>query len=83
MAMNVMTLNNNLETGDFALSQREIECLSWVAIGKSSWDIGQLIGVSENTVNFHMKNIFAKLEVNNRTLAAVKAVKLGLIEITL
>ncbi|MEM7523726.1 MAG: helix-turn-helix transcriptional regulator, partial [Pseudomonadota bacterium] len=66
---------------ELALSQREVECLSWVAVGKSSWDIGQIIGVSENTVNFHMKNIFMKLEVNNRTLAAVKAMKLGLINV--
>ncbi len=62
------------------LSARERDCLTWVARGKSSWDIGQIIGISENTVNFHLKNTFAKLNVKGRTLGVVKAITLGLIE---
>ncbi len=63
----------------FALSDREKECLLWSARGKSSWDIGLILGVSEHTVNFHMKNALNKLGCSNRVVGVVKAVRLGLI----
>jgi DNA-binding CsgD family transcriptional regulator len=62
------------------LSDREKACLSWTALGKSSWEIGKILSISENTVVFHIKNAMRKLGTNNRTLAAVKAIQLGLIE---
>ncbi|RDJ01924.1 helix-turn-helix transcriptional regulator [Rhizobium grahamii] len=63
------------------LSLRERECLLWVARGKSSWGIGVILGISENTVNFHIKNVMRKLEVTSRTVAAMKAVEFGIIEL--
>jgi LuxR family transcriptional regulator, activator of conjugal transfer of Ti plasmids len=69
-----------LTTNREALSDREKECLSWTALGKSSWSIGQILGISESTVNFHIKNVMKKLKTNSRTAAAVKAMSLGLIE---
>ncbi|WP_247404934.1 MULTISPECIES: helix-turn-helix transcriptional regulator [unclassified Bradyrhizobium] len=45
-----------------ALSKREKDCLRWVEEGKSSWEIGVILRVSENTVNFHLKNAMRKLE---------------------
>jgi len=63
------------------LSLREKECLLWVARGKSSWDIGVILGISENTVNFHIKNVMRKLDVNSRTVAARKAFEFGIIEL--
>jgi LuxR family quorum-sensing system transcriptional regulator CciR len=62
------------------LSDREKACLRWTALGKSSWEIGQILSISENTVIFHIKNAMRKLGVRSRTLAAVKAIQLGLIE---
>lgn len=62
------------------LSDREKACLSWTALGKSSWEIGCILAISENTVIFHINNAKRKLGVNSRTLAAVKAIQLGLIE---
>jgi DNA-binding CsgD family transcriptional regulator len=62
------------------LSDREKACLSWAAAGKSSWEIGRILCISENTVIFHIKNAMRKLGTNSRTLAALKAVELGLIE---
>ena len=62
------------------LSDREKACLSLAAIGKSSWEIGRILCISENTVIFHIKNAMRKLGTNSRTLAAFKAVELGLIE---
>lgn len=63
------------------LSLREKECILWTAKGKSSWEIGVILGVSRNTVNFHIKNVMKKLGVNSRTVAALKAAHCGIIEI--
>ncbi|GLR91405.1 helix-turn-helix transcriptional regulator [Bradyrhizobium iriomotense] len=63
-----------------SLSEREKDCLRWVAVGKSSWEIGKILNVSENTVNFHVKNAIRKLGTANRTHGLVKAIRLGLIE---
>jgi len=38
------------------LSAREQSCLSWTARGKSSWEIGRILSISENTVIYHIKN---------------------------
>ncbi|WP_258120223.1 LuxR family transcriptional regulator [Mesorhizobium onobrychidis] len=64
-----------------SLSQREKECISWVARGKSSWETGKILEISDNTVNFHIKNVMRKLDVSSRTLAAIKAISAGIIEL--
>jgi DNA-binding CsgD family transcriptional regulator len=67
-------------TPSITLSERERECLTWVAIGKSSWDIARILNISTNTVNFHVKNAIQKLGCNNRVFAVVLALRLGLIQ---
>jgi len=62
------------------LSRRETECIFWVARGKSSWDIGCILDISQNTVNFHIKNIMRKMDATSRTVAAIKAASLGIID---
>jgi len=64
---------------EISLTKREIECLEWIANGKSSWDIGQILGISTDTVNYHVKKTLRKLDVSSRTTAVVKAISLGLI----
>ncbi|ESY46363.1 LuxR family transcriptional regulator [Mesorhizobium sp. LNJC372A00] len=64
-----------------SLSQREKECILWVARGKSSWEIGKILKISTNTVNFHIKNVIKKLDVANRTVAAIKAASAGIIKL--
>ena len=54
------------------LSQRENEVLDWVAQGKSNDQISEILGISVNTLKTHLKRIFTKLGVENRT-AAVQA----------
>lgn len=63
------------------LSLRERECILWVARGKSSWEIGRILGISVNTVNFHVKNVLRKLDTDSRTAAAIKALNFGIIEL--
>lgn len=61
------------------LTGREKEILLWVAAGKSDFVIADILGVSHSAIRFHMGNIFKKLNANERTLAAVKAIRQGLI----
>ena len=67
------TASNDLSATDQLLSQREQEVLEYLAQGLSNKVIARNIGVSENTVRFHLKNIFSKLQVNNRLLAITAA----------
>jgi LuxR family quorum-sensing system transcriptional regulator CciR len=64
---------------DAALSERELECLTWVALGKTDGEIGELIGRSPSTARFHVDSAVEKLGVNNRTRAAAVACQLGMI----
>ncbi|MEX2697536.1 LuxR C-terminal-related transcriptional regulator [Rhizobium mongolense] len=47
---------------------------------KSSGDIGNIRGISQNTVNFHVKNVLPKMDTGSRTVTALKAARLGIIE---
>ncbi|NVN09766.1 LuxR family transcriptional regulator [Nguyenibacter vanlangensis] len=61
------------------LSPREDEVLTWVARGKSTWDVSRLLGISEKAVDFHLDATKRKLQATNRTQAVVKAVVMGII----
>lgn len=61
------------------LSQREVQVLQWTGDGKTSADIASLLSVSENTINFHQKNIKEKLSCSTKTSSAVYAAMLGLL----
>ncbi|WP_153116089.1 response regulator transcription factor [Rhodocyclus tenuis] len=54
----------------FRLTQREAEVLYWVVQGKTSNDIGEILGNSPRTVNKHLERVFEKLGVETRTAAA-------------
>lgn len=70
-----------LSTAKVELSKREQECLRWTAEGKSSWDIGMILKISDNTVNFHIKNAMRKLGTTSRTVAVVKAIRHNFIDL--
>ena len=70
---------NNTNPDNITLSDREREILLWSAEGKSDSIIAEILGISYATVRFHMNKIFTKLDVNEKTLAVVKAIRLGLI----
>jgi DNA-binding response OmpR family regulator len=59
----------------FRLTARESEVLLWIARGKSNRDIADVLSLSPRTVNKHLEQIFAKLGVENRATAAVKAMQ--------
>ena len=61
------------------LTPREREVLLWCAYGKTSWEIGQIVGCKESTVNFHVSNILRKFAVNTRVAAVIKAIRYGML----
>jgi DNA-binding response OmpR family regulator len=62
------------------LNDREVETLTWVARGKTSVEIAQILGLTKRTVDFHIDNARNKLGVTTRTQAAIKAVTGRLID---
>lgn len=60
------------------LTIREAEVLSWVAQGKSNTVIAEIMGISTHTIDNYLRRTYAKIGVNNRTSAAIKALFLGL-----
>jgi DNA-binding NarL/FixJ family response regulator len=62
------------------LNDREVEVLTWVARGKTSAEIAQILGLTKRTVDFHTDNARNKLGAATRTEAAIKAATGRLIE---
>jgi len=64
---------------DFGLSPREVEVLEWIATGKSNSVIAEILGISPHTVDTIVRRIFSKLDVNDRTTAAIRGLGAGLL----
>jgi two-component system, NarL family, response regulator len=64
-----------------SLTPREVQVLQLVSQGKRNKEIAAILGLSEDTVPVHVKNIFAKLKVNERTAAVNVALRRGIIHI--
>ncbi len=79
LALSHLYDNKQLEWHRDAVSQREKEVLNWLKVGKSSWDISVILGISESTVNYHVYNIMKKLGVNNRPQAVAVATHMRII----
>ncbi len=62
-----------------SLSARELEVVRWTAQGKTSVEIGQILSLSDHTVNAYMMNAIKKLDCVNRTQLVAKAIRLKLI----
>ncbi len=63
------------------LSKREVECLSWAAIGKTDLEISMIMSRSRATVRFHIHNASIKLDAVNRSQTVFKAAQLGYISL--
>jgi DNA-binding NarL/FixJ family response regulator len=60
---------------NFELTAREAEVLLWLAQGKSNRDVAAILACSPRTVNKHLEQIYQKLQVENRTAAAMLALR--------
>jgi DNA-binding CsgD family transcriptional regulator len=61
--------------GSPELTSREAEVLFWISQGKSNHDIGVILGTKTGTICKHVEHILSKLNVENRTCAAVLALE--------
>ena len=64
---------------EISLTAREIEVLRWSADGKTSSEVGEIMSISERTVNFHVNNSLEKLGATNKTAGVIKAALLRLL----
>ena len=62
------------------LSPREIEVLTLAAKGLQNSEIARIVGFSVNTLKYHLKNAYCKLDVTNRTEAVTEAIRRGIID---
>jgi len=61
------------------LTDREKECMQWAALGKSEWEISQILGISEHTSGKHLQSAKTKLRAANRVQAVAEAIRQGYI----
>ncbi len=67
--------------GKTDLTEREQGVLQQIAEGKTNKEIGNQLSISEKTVKNHVRNIFHKLDVDDRTQAAIQAIRRGIIRL--
>jgi DNA-binding CsgD family transcriptional regulator len=68
-----------IKAQDPRVTPKEKECLIWAAKGKTAFEIGMILNISEATAVFHLKNIARKFNVANRTQAIAYGVALGIV----
>jgi LuxR family quorum sensing-dependent transcriptional regulator len=76
----VISLRKGNGRANATLSAREREVLTWVASGKSAWEIGEILNIAKRTVDEHAQAAFQKLGAINRAHAVAIAIRDGLIE---
>jgi DNA-binding CsgD family transcriptional regulator len=59
------------------ITRREKECIRWASVGKTSWEISQILSISQRTVDFHLTNCIRKTNSTNRQHAIVKCILSG------
>jgi|SRR5882672_6154593 len=62
-----------------SLTPRELESLRWTMEGKTAWEVGGILGISEQTAVRHLNNATHKLDCVGKHQAVIKALRLGLI----
>jgi DNA-binding NarL/FixJ family response regulator len=67
--------------GSEKLSHRELQVLGQIASGKRNKEIGAVLGIAEDTVKMHVKNVLEKLGVNDRTEAVTVALRRGIVHL--
>ena len=64
---------------NIVLTKKEKQVLKWASEGKTAWETGKIMHISESTVKFHLKNIYRNMCVSNKGQAIAFALKNRLI----
>jgi DNA-binding CsgD family transcriptional regulator len=70
---------NTVDASIPSLSPRELESLRWTMEGKTAWEVGSMLGITERTAALHVNNASHKLGCVNKHQAVLKALRLGLL----
>ena len=62
-----------------SLTPRELETLRWTMAGKTAWEVGEVLGITERTASLHVNNATHKLGCVNKHQAVLKALRLGML----
>jgi LuxR family transcriptional regulator len=79
LAMSKLVVHRILPETQLRFSRREIAVMRWTAEGKTSGEIADILRITERTVNFHIGNVTTKLNVANKTAAAIRMAVMGLL----
>ncbi len=83
LALHAFDVFNRLYQPDLgaskALTKRELEVIHWTSQGKTSAEIGQILSLSDHTINAYLNNAMKKLDCVNRTQLVAKAIRIRLI----
>ena len=71
--------NECVELAEVALSVREREVLAWASQGKTAWETGMLLSISENTVNKHLQAAAKRLGCTSKAQAVARAFERGML----
>jgi DNA-binding CsgD family transcriptional regulator len=77
----ILRIYGNDTSKEILVSAREIDCLKWMAAGKTAWEASVILGISERTVRFHLNAAREKLNCLTTTQAVAKAVSQQLITV--
>ena len=69
-----LSYGNPAQEQSYKLTPRESECLIWAAKGKTAWETGRILEISEFTVNEYLTNSMRKLNTTNKVAAVAKAI---------
>lgn len=76
---NFLYTGSSLYNPSYTISNREKEILTWCSYGKTNWEIAKILNISIHTVDFHLRKIYSKFNVNNKISATILAVKNNLL----
>ncbi len=78
--LKVLNGGKSKDGGCVRLTPQEGECLLWISRGKSDWEIGEILSISERTARAHALSIKRKVGARTRVQAVVDAIQMGLID---
>ena len=77
----IMRIYGHDAAREMIMSARELDCLKWIAEGKTAWEVSVILGISERTVRFHLNSAREKMNCATTTQAVAKAVAQNLIPV--
>lgn len=77
----MLRINGNAADRQLLVSARELDCLRWIAAGKTAWEASVILGISERTVRFHLNAAREKMNCTTTTQAVARAVAQRMISV--